>query len=109
MLTLSQQYNLLEGEPAEQVLMDYPKKIMVYERKGLIFVCNLHPSLSVTHYKIPIYHAGDYRIILNTDAVEFGGAGLVDTSIVYQPSGGKYRKTLNLYIPCRTTLVLSLD
>jgi 1,4-alpha-glucan branching enzyme len=55
--------------------------------------------------------AGEYDVVLNTDAKEFGGNGLADDSVkhftnfdpVYEKDGKGWMK---LYIPARSAVVL---
>ena len=51
-----------------------------------------------------------YHIALDTDSTEFGGHGRVDANIQHQTFNEEYagrRFSLNLYLPCRTALVLA--
>ena len=48
-------------------------KVLVYERAGLLFVFNFHPSISFTDYRVGVEEAGTYRILLSTDEKRFGG------------------------------------
>jgi 1,4-alpha-glucan branching enzyme len=48
-------------------------KVVVYERAGLLFVFNFHPSKSFTDYRVGVEEAGEYRIVLSSDERKFGG------------------------------------
>jgi 1,4-alpha-glucan branching enzyme len=48
-------------------------KVIVYERAGLLFIYNFHPTQSFTDYRVGIEEAGEYRIILSSDDSQFGG------------------------------------
>lgn len=48
-------------------------KVLAYERAGLLFVFNFHPSKSFTDYRVGVEEAGIFRIALSTDEKRFGG------------------------------------
>jgi 1,4-alpha-glucan branching enzyme len=77
-------------------------KLLVFERAGLVFIFNFHPSNSYAGREVWI-GPGRYAVALDSDSREFGGFGRVDPSVQYEasPSGG-----VRLYIPSRSALVL---
>jgi 1,4-alpha-glucan branching enzyme len=77
-------------------------KLLVFERAGLVFIFNFHPSNSYADREVWI-GPGRYAVALDSDSREFGGFGRVDPSVQYEasPSGG-----VRLYIPSRSALVL---
>ena len=48
-------------------------KVIVFERAGLLFIFNFHPSKSFTDYRVGVEEAGEYKIILSSDEGKFGG------------------------------------
>ncbi|KAI5295650.1 alpha-1,4-glucan branching enzyme [Ascosphaera acerosa] len=89
-------------------------KVVVFERAGLLFVFNFHPTKSFPDYKVGINASGTYRIVLDTDAKEFGGFERNDPATRYftQPEDPDFdgrANSLMLYIPCRTGLVLAKE
>jgi 1,4-alpha-glucan branching enzyme len=62
----------------------------------------------VADYGFRVPQSGDYRIILNSDAPEFGGHDRIDDNIVYRTfcKEGDSNHYLNIYITNRTALVL---
>jgi hypothetical protein len=48
-------------------------KVIVYERSGLLFIFNFHPTTSFTDYRVGVHEAGEYRIVLTSDEKKFGG------------------------------------
>lgn len=58
-------------------------KIIVFERAGVLFVFNLHPTKSFVDYRVGIEEAGEYHIVLNSDAKQFGGFDRIDTSVKF--------------------------
>lgn len=55
--------------------------MIVFERAGLLFVFNLHPTKSYTDYRVGIDAAGVYQCILSTDEAHFGGQNRIDKSV----------------------------
>lgn len=53
-------------------------KVIAFERAGLLFIFNFHHTESFTDYRIGIDVPGEYRIVLSSDAKEFGGWERVD-------------------------------
>jgi 1,4-alpha-glucan branching enzyme len=62
--SLSQAYVSLKNEV---------DKVVVYERAGLLFVFNFHPTKSFTDYRVGVEDAGEYGIVLSSDDGKFGG------------------------------------
>jgi 1,4-alpha-glucan branching enzyme len=62
--SLSQAYVSLKNEE---------DKVVVYERAGLLFVFNFHPTKSFTDYRVGVDGAGKYGIVLSSDEGRFGG------------------------------------
>lgn len=88
-------------------------KVIVFERghKGLIWVFNFHSSKSFADYKIGCHHPGKYKIILDSDAKEFGGHSLLDHSTEFHTleEGIDGREcSLQVYIPSRIAILLAL-
>jgi 1,4-alpha-glucan branching enzyme len=85
-------------------------QVLAFQRKSLIFVFNFNPTQSFTDYGF-LVGLGDYEIVLDTDAKEYGGFGLNDDSLTHftnhDPLYSRYRKGwLKLYLPARSALVL---
>lgn len=64
-------------------------KVIAFERAGLLFVFNFHPTKSFADYRIGLNSSGEFKIVLNSDDPKFGGHNLIDTSIscFTQPEG----------------------
>ena len=85
-------------------------QVLAYMRRDYIFVFNFSPTRSFADYGF-LVPQGSYEVVLNTDAVEFGGNGLADDSVRhftnYDPLYAKAKKGwLKLYIPARSAVVL---
>ncbi|KAK4276454.1 hypothetical protein QN277_014602 [Acacia crassicarpa] len=52
-------------------------KVIVFERGDLVFVFNFHPENTFEGYKVGCDLPGKYRVVLDSDAWEFGGHGRV--------------------------------
>lgn len=84
--------------------------VLAYTRSDLIFIYNFHPEKSYNDYGI-LAVQGEYEVVLNTDAGEFGGFGLNDDTIHhFTHYDGLYvadnKGWLKLYLPARTAMVL---
>lgn len=86
--------------------------VLAFMRSNLLFIFNFHPSKSFSDYGV-LVPQGEYKIIINTDSLEFGGFGLNDDSIhhftqfdpVYEPDNKGWLKS---YLPSRSAIVLKL-
>ena len=102
-------YHLLAAENIQLLFIHEEAKQIVYERSGLIFAFNLHPTTSVMDWRIPVPQQSDYRLILNTDDTVYGGQGAVERAhYPWQdvPAEGRMQ-SIQLYVPARSALVLA--
>jgi 1,4-alpha-glucan branching enzyme len=97
--------HVLEAIPARAINMDTDNKVMVFERNNLYFLLSFSPSNSIPDYRFPVAK-GKYKIVLNSDAPEFGGFNRVDTSMQYESFNHNGEEVLSVYLPNRTGLVL---
>ena len=85
--------------------------VLAFERGGLIFVFNFHPTAS--HNDYPIEAApGEYQMIMDSDALEYGGHGRLQRDQRHFTAPVLSLPALNLpalslYLPTRTALVLA--
>lgn len=101
-------YGWLNAPQAYISLKHEGDKVIVFERAGLVFVFNLHPTNSYSDYRIGIEASGTYRIVLNSDDKEFGGYGRVEDSSRFFTTPQEWNGRANwthIYIPNRTALV----
>ena len=99
-----------ENLPVQKVWDNDGDQILAYRRGPLVFVFNFNPQKSFSDYGF-LVAAGEYEVILNTDATQFGGFGLSDDSVQhltqFDPIYKKEEKEwLKLYIPARSAVVL---
>lgn len=113
MMQLDVQHGLLASGPGYVSLKHEIDKMIVYERAGLLFIVNLHPNKSFVNYRVGVAVPGRYRVLLNSDAAFFGGHGRVsEQASIYLTQEEEWchrRCSLQVYIPCRSALVLVND
>ena len=96
--------------PVEEVWHNDGDQILAFKRGKLLFVFNFSPTKSFADYGF-LVEVGEYEVVLNTDAKDFGGNGLADDNVKhftnYDPLYEKVGKGwLKLYIPARSAIVL---
>lgn len=91
--------------PAAYVTIREDTRTISFERDGYVFAFNLSPTASYTDVAVPS-PAGSYRVVLDTDAVQFGGQGRIDDTLTYSTMTSKQGDELMLYLPARTAVVL---
>lgn len=85
------------------VTIDSDRRLISFVRDGHLFIFNLSPATSYTDHVIPTFD-GDYRLVLSSDDINFGGQARVDPAMTYSATGQKTK----LYLPARTALVFRL-
>ncbi|MBQ7486523.1 MAG: alpha amylase C-terminal domain-containing protein, partial [Clostridia bacterium] len=108
MISLVRKYHVLEGGMANCLRQHEEDQLLVYERMGCIFVFNFHPTKTQNPMFIPVPEKSDYRVILSSDAKEFGGFENIDTSVIYHPwsHDDQMGDGILFYMPPRTCVVL---
>jgi len=99
---------LMDTLYGKQLNCDENNKCLVFERAGLVFLFNFHTSGSIPGYEFTVPEAGDYKIVLNTDNVKYGGHGRINEEMIYSSHFDKDTSTnkLSVYSTNRTALVL---
>jgi len=109
MLFLEEQYHWLPSPNAWVSVKNAGDKVIAFERAGLLFVFNFHPTQSFTDYRIGVMNPGSYRVVLDSDNPSFGGHARIDARVEHlsEPFSihGHYHSIL-LYLPSRTAQVL---
>ncbi len=98
--------------PVDKLWEKDDDQVLAFRRGDLIFVFNWNPIRSFSGYGF-LAPAGEYEVVLNTDATGFGGLGLSDDSVhhftqpdpLYSPSGKGW---LKMYLPARSAQVLRM-
>lgn len=99
--------------PLQEIWHNDGDQILAFQRGHLVFVFNFSPTRSYTDYGF-LVKKGSYRVVLNTDARQFGGFGFADDTVehltcfdpLYKKDGKEW---LKLYIPARSAVVLRLQ
>jgi 1,4-alpha-glucan branching enzyme len=102
MIKLVTEHQVLASLPANQLHLDPDKKILVFERAGLIFAFCFHVSESYFGFEFKVPEKGKYKIILNSDDKRFGGFARIEGDPVYQTDKSQI---LQIYLPNRTCLI----
>ncbi|KAI8381474.1 1,4-alpha-glucan-branching enzyme GBE1 [Radiomyces spectabilis] len=85
-------------------------KVIVFERAGVLFIFNFHPTQSFTDYRVGVNEPGKYKIVLDSDDKKYLGHGRVDDNTDFFTTPGNWdnrQNWLQVYIPNRTALVLA--
>ncbi|KIW44222.1 1,4-alpha-glucan-branching enzyme [Exophiala oligosperma] len=107
-----EKYGWLHSPQAYISLKNETDKVLVFERAGLLWIFNFHPTMSYTDYRVGVEVPGVYRIVLDTDDPQFGGLGrnAKETRFFTTDMPWNNRKNFTqVYIPTRTALVLALE
>lgn len=103
-----EKYGWLHSPPGYVSLKNEKDKVLVFERAGLLWVFNFHPTESFADYRVGVDQAGTYRIVLDTDDPAFGGHGRNAKETRFfttdMPWNGR-RNFLHVYVPVRTAVV----
>jgi len=104
-----EKHQWLAASPGYVSLKHEDDKIIAFERAGLLFIFNFHPTKSFTDYRIGIDDSGVYQVILSTDDKEFGGFDRIDKNCKHftDPLGYCGRRNfVQVYIPSRVGIIL---
>ncbi|EZF22884.1 1,4-alpha-glucan-branching enzyme [Trichophyton rubrum D6] len=105
-----EKYGWLQSPQAYISLKNEQDKVLVFERAGLLWVFNFHPTNSFTAYRVGVEQAGTYRIVIDTDDSEFGGFDRNAKGTRFFTTDLEWNGRKNyteLYLPTRTALVSS--
>ncbi|CAK8689223.1 unnamed protein product [Clavelina lepadiformis] len=87
-------------------------KVFIFERNGVLFLFNFHPTKSFTGYRVGVGQPGKYKIVLDSDDPFFGGHDRNDRSVEFFtnniPWDGR-QQSLMVYLPCRSAMLMAKD
>ena len=108
MQRLDIEYHLLSDSDIQLLFIHEDAKQIVYSRGKLVFAFNFHPIESASDWRIPVPDKTDYRLILNTDAIEYGGYGaVVGNHYPWQDIKiNQHTQSIQIYLPARSAQVL---
>lgn len=72
----------------------------MFERAGLLFIFNFHPSNSFTDYRVGIEAAGEYNVVLSSDDKMFGGHERIDKSVKHFTTDFEWNNRKNFLQVC---------
>lgn len=107
---VEEKYGWLHSPQAYISLKHEGDKVIAFERAGLLWIFNFHPTNSFTDYRIGVDIPGEYQVVLNTDDKIFDGQGRIDPSGRYFTTDFPWNNRKNfvqVYIPSRVALILA--
>jgi 1,4-alpha-glucan branching enzyme len=104
LMQFAEKFQVLSSDPAQVLHVDHAARILTIERNNLIGVLNFSHDQSPFGYPVRVPDSSTRRLVLNSDAVEFGGHGRVDDSCDH-PVGED--GMLRIYAPSRSGLVFA--
>lgn len=97
------------GEPVQLCAND-ADKVLAFWRDGLVYVFNFNATESFTDYGIMVPPGHQFKLVLDTDEVRFGGQGRIRGAQLLTPistvQNSERVEYVQLYLPARTALVL---
>lgn len=109
MIELTKKYHILSSGYGYCLQIDERNKTIAFEQGGLVYLFNWHSHESIPNYRVAMPLAGKYKTILNSDDIEFGGFGRVDTNAEYfSETDGSGRHFIQIYNVNRTSQVFKL-
>ncbi|RKP09697.1 glycogen branching enzyme [Thamnocephalis sphaerospora] len=109
MQRLESEYGWLASPQAWTSLKHEGDKIIVFERAGLLWIFNFHPTKSFEHYRVGTNWPGSYRIVLCSDDPVYCGHDRVDLNQSFSAVPEEWcgrSNYIQMYIPSRTAIVL---
>jgi len=107
---LEERYGWLHSPQAYISLKHEGDKVVVFERAGLLWIFNFHPSNSYVDYRVGIEIPGEYQVVLDTDCKSFEGKGRISETGKYFTTDFPWNNRANylqVYIPSRVAIVLA--
>lgn len=103
MIDLVKRYRLLQpGLQPHLLNEDHTNQTICFEKGGLIFVFNFHPTHSVPDYRFWVPQHGKYRLVMTSDQSEFGGHERIDLSVEFFTDAQQF---ISIYNTQRTVQV----
>ena len=108
MISFISHNKVLCSNKAKCMWLDEEKNLLIFERNGLIYLFNMHPTQSQKDVFISCAEMGKgrYRVIFSTDNIEYGGQDRISKNQIYCADKTEYGLGFKIYIPCRIAVVL---
>lgn len=107
-----ERYGWLAAPPAFTSRKHNEEKTIVFDRAGVVFAFNLHPLNSLDSFRVAVPETGTYKLVLDTDAAQFGGHARIDHSVTYVSEPIEYdgrQHSIRIYLPNRVGLAFAKD
>jgi 1,4-alpha-glucan branching enzyme len=109
MIALAKRSQLLDA-PGPRIIYEHAdKKLLIFERAGLLLAFNFHPHQSYSDYRFEA-PPGKYKMIFTSDAARYGGHQRLQDDQNHRTGteviAGHKHHFLSLYLPARTAQVL---
>ncbi len=93
---------------AKAIWLDESKKLMIFERGGLIYAINFHPTWSQEAAFISTAQVGggEYRVVFSTDKSEYGGQERISLTSTYSATDTVHGQGFFIYLPARCAVAL---
>ncbi|XP_007901760.1 1,4-alpha-glucan-branching enzyme isoform X2 [Callorhinchus milii] len=105
-----EKYAWLASQPAYVSEKHESNKVIAFERANLLFIFNFNSQKSFTDYRVGVERPGKYKIVLDTDASEFGGHTRLDNKTEFftesMPHNNRASSVM-VYLPSRTAIILA--
>ena len=106
MVSLTKDSKIFAKSP-KCLFIDNEKKVIVYERAGLIFALNFHPTNSYEGYWLTVSGKGKYKVVMSSDDGTFGGYDRISKDYVYTAEKHPDKKyKFQIYLPHRSGLCM---
>ncbi|KAJ1857802.1 alpha-1,4-glucan branching enzyme [Coemansia sp. RSA 1822] len=112
MVHLERQHHWLSAHDQWVTLKHNDDKVLAFERGGLVWIFNFHPTNSYADYRVGVAWPGKYNVALCTDDAEFLGHSRIDASVDHFSTPLEWNGRPNyiqVYLPARTAVVLKHD
>ena len=106
MISLLKSHDVLRQRYPQLLYIHEDDHMLAFERGGLVFVFNFHPTKAAADYPIPVPTGRDHTVLMTSDDARYGGFGRIEhgTHSAFVP--GLTGSHLQLYLPPRTAMVL---
>jgi 1,4-alpha-glucan branching enzyme len=109
MIALAKRHGIIGGPTPRLIRIDERDKVLAFERCGLLFLFNFHPSNSLVDYPLEA-PPGEYMLELDTDQGRFGGQDRLAQGQQHlsmpRTESGALRHLIQVYLPCRVGMAL---
>jgi len=104
MIAITKRSRMFTQRMGDLRLLKDPEKVIVFERKGLLFAFNFNTDTSFTNVLVPVNAHAEYTLELSSDDEKYGGQGLVEHK-AYPTKEFDGKVYVELYLPARTALI----